>query len=198
MLVTRDEGVAAQMRALRNYGAPRKYFHTELGTNSRLDTIQAAVLNVKLPHLGVWNQTRYEIAEQYNILLSPLKSQGIVPLQNQTGEGHVYHLYTLRVAGNVDGENITSPVDRATLQARLLEAGVETGIHYPLPCHLQPAFAGLGYRQGDFPVAEQLSQEILSLPMYPGLTEAQINQVANALTGALRVSTQPVLLPLSA
>jgi dTDP-4-amino-4,6-dideoxygalactose transaminase len=198
MLVTRDEGVAAQMRALRNYGAPRKYFHTELGTNSRLDTIQAAVLNVKLPHLGVWNQTRYEIAEQYNILLSPLKSQGIVPLQNQTGEGHVYHLYTLRVVSNVDGEGSVSPVDRATLQAGLLEAGVETGIHYPLPCHLQPAFAGLGYRQGDFPVAEQLSQEILSLPMYPGLTEAQINQVANALTGALRASTQPVLLPLSA
>jgi dTDP-4-amino-4,6-dideoxygalactose transaminase len=183
MVVTRDEAVAAQLRALRNYGAPRKYYHTEMGTNSRLDTIQAAVLNVKLPHLGIWNQTRYEIAEQYNILLSPLKAQGLVPLQNQSGTGHVYHLYTLRVSTGTDGN--ACPVDRTVIQARLTAAGIETGIHYPLPCHLQPAFTGLGYRSGDFPVAEQLSQELLSLPMYPGLTDAQINQVVGALMQAL-------------
>ncbi len=183
MVVTRDEAVAAQLRALRNYGAPRKYYHTEMGTNSRLDTIQAAILNVKLPHLGIWNQTRYEIAEQYNILLSPLKAQGLVPLQNQAETGHVYHLYTLRVT---TGDELNAcPVDRATLQARLTAAGVETGIHYPLPCHLQPAFTGLGYRAGDFPVAELMSQEILSLPMYPGLTDAQIHQVVEALMQAL-------------
>jgi dTDP-4-amino-4,6-dideoxygalactose transaminase len=190
IVVTRDEAVAAQLRALRNYGAPRKYYHTEMGTNSRLDTIQAAVLNVKLPHLGIWNQTRYEIAEQYNILLSPLKAQGIVPLQNQAETGHVYHLYTLRVQTS---DPLTAcPIDRTALQERLSAAGIETGIHYPLPCHLQPAFTGLGYRAGDFPIAEQLSQEILSLPMYPGLTDAQIEQVVGALTQAL---TQP--LPLS-
>jgi dTDP-4-amino-4,6-dideoxygalactose transaminase len=185
MLVTRDESVAAQMRALRNYGAPRKYYHTEIGTNSRLDSIQAAVLNVKLPHLGVWNQTRYEIAEQYNILLSPLKAEGILPLQNQSGGGHVYHLYTVRVASDRGDGTVFCPIDRAVLQEKLLAAGIETGIHYPLPCHLQPAFTGMGYRLGDFPVAEQLSQEILSLPMYPGLTEAQINQVVSAITQAV-------------
>jgi dTDP-4-amino-4,6-dideoxygalactose transaminase len=184
MLVTQDESVAAQMRALRNYGAPRKYYHTEIGTNSRLDSIQAAVLNVKLPHLGIWNQTRYEIAEQYNILLSPLKSQGITPLQNQAGSGHVYHLYTVRIASDRPGE-VSCTLDRAVLQEQLLALGIETGIHYPLPCHLQPAFTGLGYRAGDFPVAEQLAQEILSLPMYPGLTEAQINQVVGAITQAV-------------
>jgi dTDP-4-amino-4,6-dideoxygalactose transaminase len=194
MLVTQDEAIAAQMRALRNYGAPRKYYHTEQGTNSRLDSIQAAVLNVKLPHLGIWNQTRYEIAEQYNILLSPFKSQGIMPLQNQAGEGHVYHLYTVRVMTDPDG--VSCPVDRATIQEHLAAAGIETGIHYPLPCHLQPAFTGLGYRAGDFPVSEQLCNEILSLPMYPGLTEAQINQVVDALAAALAA---PVIsLPLSA
>lgn len=193
MVVTRDEAVAAQLRALRNYGAPRKYYHTELGTNSRLDTIQAAILNVKLPHLGIWNQTRYEIAEQYNILLSPLRDRGLVPLQNQAETGHVYHLYTMRV---ITGDDLNAaPVDRATLQDRLTAAGVETGIHYPLPCHLQPAFAGLGYRAGDFPVAELMSQELLSLPMYPGLTDDQIAQVVDALTQALAI---PMPMPLSA
>jgi dTDP-4-amino-4,6-dideoxygalactose transaminase len=199
IVLTRDQAVAAQMRALRNYGAPRKYYHTEMGTNSRLDSIQAAVLNVKLPHLGIWNQTRYEIAEQYNILLSPLKELGLTPLQNQAGEGHVYHLYTLRVA-QADEANPSSPnpsnanpcaIDRDTLQQRLTEAGIESGVHYPLPCHLQPAFTNLGYRAGDFPVAEQLCQEIISLPMYPGLTDGQVTQVVDALTAAL----SPIALP---
>jgi dTDP-4-amino-4,6-dideoxygalactose transaminase len=143
--------------------------------------------------LGIWNQTRYETAEQYNILLSPLKQSGIVPLQNQAEIGHVYHLYTVRV---ISGEASNAcRIDRATLQERLLAAGVETGIHYPLPCHLQPAFASLGYRAGDFPVAEQLSEEILSLPMYPGLTEAQINHIVGALTDALET---PIPMQLSA
>ncbi|MBE9029136.1 DegT/DnrJ/EryC1/StrS family aminotransferase [filamentous cyanobacterium LEGE 11480] len=193
IVLTRDEAVAAQLRALRNYGAPRKYYHTEIGTNSRLDSIQAAILNVKLPHLGIWNQTRHEIAEQYNILLSPFKAQGIIPLQNQADTGHVYHLYTVRILSGEDGN--PAPISREVLQERLTAAGVETGIHYPLPCHLQPAFAGLGYRAGDFPVAEQMSQEILSLPMYPGLTEAQINQVVGALTDAIET---PMPMQLSA
>jgi dTDP-4-amino-4,6-dideoxygalactose transaminase len=188
IVVTRDEAIAAQMRALRNYGAPRKYYHTEFGTNSRLDSIQAAILNVKLPHLGIWNQTRHEIAEQYNILLSPLKAYGILPLQNQAGEGHVYHLYVVRVSPD-------SPITRAELQEQLTQLGIETGIHYPLPCHLQPAYTGLGYRAGDFPIAEQMSEEILSLPMYPGLTETQINAVVQALTAILESANA---LPLSA
>ncbi len=193
IVVTPDAAVAEQLRVLRNYGAARESYHTEIGANSRLDALQAAILSIKLPHLGIWNQTRYEIAEQYNILLSQLKPHGILPLQNQAKTGHVYHLYTVRV---VHGDVAAAcRCDRATLQARLEAAGVATAVHAPLPCHLQPAFSGLGYRAGDFPVAERMAQEILSLPMYPGLTEAQINQVVGALMEALEI---PTPMPLTA
>ncbi|MGG6263816.1 DegT/DnrJ/EryC1/StrS family aminotransferase [Leptolyngbya sp. AN03gr2] len=178
IVVTKDEAIAAKLRTLRNYGAPRKYFHTELGTNSRLDSIQAAILNVKLPHLPSWNRDRAQIAEQYNALLKPLQSRGLVPIFNQSGKGHVYHLYVMRVLKS-------ETVDRETLQARLEAQGIQTGIHYPLPCHLQPAFKNLGYRKGDFPVAESLCEEIISLPMYPGLTEAQVIQVVGAIEESL-------------
>jgi dTDP-4-amino-4,6-dideoxygalactose transaminase len=176
MVVTKDETVAQRVRSLRNYGAPRKYFHTEYGTNSRLDTIQAAILNVKLPHLTGWNRDRFHIAEQYNALLKPLNTKGILPIQNHGGRGHVYHLYVIRLLKSELGF-----VDREMIQAQLDEQGIQTGIHYPLPCHLQPAFKNLGYREGDFPVAEALCQEILSLPMYPGLSEANVIQVVGAI-----------------
>ncbi|BAU14772.1 DegT/DnrJ/EryC1/StrS family protein [Leptolyngbya sp. NIES-3755] len=178
IVVTKDEAIAAKLRTLRNYGAPRKYFHTEFGTNSRLDSIQAAILNVKLPHLPSWNRDRAQIAEQYNALLKPLQSRGLVPIFNQSGKGHVYHLYVMRVLKS-------EIVDRETLQERLEAQGIQTGIHYPLPCHLQPAFKKLGYREGDFPVAESLCEEIISLPMYPGLTEAQVIQVVGAIEESL-------------
>ncbi|NJR51770.1 MAG: DegT/DnrJ/EryC1/StrS family aminotransferase [Leptolyngbyaceae cyanobacterium CSU_1_3] len=179
MVVTKDESVAQMLRSLRNYGAPRKYFHTDYGTNSRLDTIQAAVLNVKLPYLGEWNRDRRRIADKYNTLLRPLHSQGILPIHNQSGAGHVYHLYIVRAlkSGCV--------VDREALQEQLNSQGIQTGIHYPLPCHLQPAFANLGYRSGDFPIAEALCQEIFSLPMYPGLTDSQITQVVGTIESVL-------------
>ena len=181
MVVTKDEAVALKLRSLRNYGAPRKYFHTELGTNSRLDSIQAAVLNVKLPHLKRWNRDRAQIAEQYNALLKPLYSRGLVPIHNQTGRGHVYHLYVMRLLKQ------KGLIDRETLQERLEAQGIQTGIHYPLPCHLQPAFKKLGYREGDFPVAESLCEEIVSLPMYPGMTEAQVIQVVGAIEESFAV-----------
>jgi dTDP-4-amino-4,6-dideoxygalactose transaminase len=187
MLVTRDAAVADRVYTLRNYGAPRKYHHTEFGTNSRLDTIQAAILAVKLPHLAGWNRDRQRSAEQYNSLLKPLKSAGLVPLQNHCGVGHVYHLYVVRVTA--------ADIERADLQAQLAAAGIDTGIHYPLPCHLQPAFLSLGYRQGDFPNAERLSAEMISLPMYPGLTEAQVMRVFEGLTTAL---ARPATLQISA
>lgn len=183
MVVTKDEDIAKKLRSLRNYGASRKYFHTEYGTNSRLDSVQAAVLGVKLPHLKSWNQDRYQIAEQYQALLKPLCSKGIVPIQNQSGKGHVYHLYVVRAAQQ--DENNRCPIDREQLQQRLEAHGVQTGVHYPLPCHLQPAFRQLGYRSGDFPNAELLCQEIFSLPMYPGLTEAQVIQVVGAIEESL-------------
>lgn len=178
IVVTKDEAIAMKLRSLRNYGAPRKYFHTEFGTNSRLDSIQAAILNVKLPHLPSWNRDRAQIAEQYNALLKPLQSRGLVPIFNQSGKGHVYHLYVMRLLKS-------ELIDRETLQARLEAQGIQTGIHYPLPCHLQPAFKNLGYRKGDFPVAENLCEEIISLPMYPGLTEAQVIQVVGAIEQSL-------------
>ncbi|MBD1846372.1 DegT/DnrJ/EryC1/StrS aminotransferase family protein [Cyanobacteria bacterium FACHB-63] len=193
MVVTKDEAIATKMRSLRNYGAPRKYFHTEFGTNSRLDSIQAAVLNVKLPYLQHWNRDRFQIAEQYNALLYPLHSRGLVPIQNQSGKGHVYHLYVLRVMQSEAGL-----VDRAVLQERLEAQGVQAGIHYPLPCHLQPAFKHLGYREGDFPVSERLCQEILSLPMYPGLTEAQVIQVVGTIEESLAAPAASNVVQISA
>ncbi len=179
MVVTRDQTVAQKLQSLRNYGAPKKYFHTEYGTNSRLDSIQAAILNVKLPHLAQWNRDRAQIAEQYNALLKPLLAKGITPIQNHSVKGHVYHLYVIRVSPE------QSAITREMLSTMLDAQGIQTGIHYPLPCHLQPAFENLGYRAGDFPVAERLCEEILSLPLYPGLRKAQIVQIVSAIESAL-------------
>lgn len=185
MLVTREEIIAHTMRSLRNYGATRKYFHTDFGTNSRLDTLQAAVLQAKLPHLYDWNCDRNRIAQQYDALLKPLAAYGIHPIANDCGEGHVYHLYVIRVTEE-------SPVERTALQSALAEAGIQTGIHYPIPCHLQPAFHSLGYGPGMFPEAETLSQTILSLPMYPGLTNAQIHQVVDAIRACVEAEVNSV------
>ncbi len=177
MLITNDSDVAEKMRTLRNYGAPSKYLHTEIGTNSRLDNLQAAVLNVKLPHLEKWNRDRTLAAQHYNTLLEPLKHQGIVPIANHSSSGHIYHLYVIRVTEK-------SRIDRNTLQEKLAQEGIQTGIHYPVPCHLQPAYQNLGNR-GDFPHTETLCQQILSLPMYPGLSNIQIEQVVRAIGRSL-------------
>ena len=187
MVVTREEIVAQTMRSLRNYGAPRKYFHTDYGTNSRLDTLQAAVLKTKLPYLQGWNGDRNRIAQQYDALLQPLASYGIIPLENQISGGHVYHLYVVRVTTDCS-------LDRDALQAGMTDLGIQTGIHYPIPCHLQPAFQHLGYPDGSFPHAEALSQEILSLPLYPGLSDVAIQQVVTSIKTLLGLSpekTQP-------
>ncbi|MCY7391977.1 MAG: DegT/DnrJ/EryC1/StrS aminotransferase family protein, partial [Leptolyngbyaceae cyanobacterium CAN_BIN12] len=183
MVVTREEIVAQTMRSLRNYGAPRKYFHTDYGTNSRLDTLQAAVLKTKLPYLQGWNGDRNRIAQQYNALLQPLASYGIIPLENQIGSGHVYHLYVVRVTTDC-------PLDRDALQAGMTDLGIQTGIHYPIPCHLQPAFQHLGYADGSFPHSEALSQEILSLPLYPGLSDRAIQQVVTSVKTLLGLSSE--------
>jgi dTDP-4-amino-4,6-dideoxygalactose transaminase len=174
MLITKEWLVAETMRSLRNYGASRKYYHTDVGTNSRLDTLQAAVLSAKLPYLNSWNSDRRAIAQQYDRLLAPLQHRGLIPISNHSGDGHVYHLYVIRATQ-------ACPVDRSLLQAELEVQGIQTGIHYPIPCHLQPAFQHLGYNVGDFPNAETLAQEILSLPMYPGLSHDQIHQVVTAI-----------------
>jgi len=179
MLVTQQEAVAQTVRSLRNYGATRKYFHTDPGgTNSRLDTLQAGVLSLKLPHLMSWNAERNRLAAYYDQAIAPLATSGLLPIKNVSGRGHVYHLYVIRVTNDC-------PVDRTRLQLELNGQDIQTSIHYPIPCHLQPAFQSLGYRAGDFPHSEALSQEILSLPMYPGLTTAQIDRVAAAIRAVI-------------
>ena len=202
IFVTSDSTVAQTMRTLRNYGAPKKYFHTEVGTNSRLDTMQAAILQIKLPYLKGWNTDRNRSADRYHQALKPLSKQGILPLQNQAGKGHVYHLYLVRViqnaaktlgGANYASANYASTIDRDTLMERLDAVGVQTGIHYPLPCHLQPGFQFLGYREGDFPVAEKLSREIVSLPMFPGLSDRQIDRVTHSLADAIAQSDERLM-----
>ncbi|WP_189523281.1 DegT/DnrJ/EryC1/StrS family aminotransferase [Nostoc sp. PA-18-2419] len=178
MLLTQNSDVAQKMARLRNYGASQKYFHTEPGTNSRLDTLQAAILHQKLPYLPQWNRDRLTIAEEYDRELAPLATFGIIPLENQSDTGHVYHLYVIRV-------DDSCPIERQQLQEELIVAGIQTGIHYPIPCHLQPAFTYLGYQPGDFPQAEKLSKQILSLPMYPGLSSSQIKEVVAAIANAV-------------
>lgn len=182
MLLTQQELIAQTARSLRNYGAVRKYFHTEAGgTNSRLDTLQAAVLNLKLPYLEGWNQARNQIGQQYDQRLAALEELGVIPMRNDSGTGHVYHLYVVRITADC-------PVDRTALQLQLQEQGIQTGIHYPVPCHLQPAFKSMGHQPGDFPATEKLSQELLSLPMYPGMTAEQADQVMNAIAQAIHQS----------
>jgi dTDP-4-amino-4,6-dideoxygalactose transaminase len=180
MVVTTDADVAAKMRRLRNYGSSQKYVHIESGTNSRLDTLQAAVLHKKLPYLSQWNSDRLTIAQMYDKELAPLASAGIIPMENQSGTGHIYHLYVIKI-------DDSCPLSRQQLQAQLTVAGIQTGIHYPIPCHLQPAFSYLGYQQGDFPQSEKLSQQILSLPMYPGLKNSQITEVIDAINSSLKL-----------
>ncbi len=181
MVLTRDPDVAKKMIRLRNYGASQKYFHTEVGTNSRLDTLQAALLHQKLPYLPSWNRERLSLAQQYDTELAPLASGGIIPMQNHSSEGHVYHLYVIKI-------HDSSAIERDQLQEKLTLSGIQTGIHYPIPCHLQPAFINLGYEVGDFPHAEKLAKQILSLPLYPGLKNNQVKEVVAAI--ALNLSAE--------
>lgn len=162
-IVTRDPALAQQVRMLRNYGQSRKYHHEITGWNSRLDTVQAAILSVKLRHLPAWNAARARHAAAYAHALAgaPVTLPRVAPDRT-----HVYHLYVIRTKRRDD------------LVAFLAERGVSCVIHYPIPIHLQKAYAGLGYRPGSFPVAERLAGEIVSLPMYPELTDEQIAHVA--------------------
>lgn len=170
MVVTNDPALAEWVRMYRNYGQRVKYHHEVQGYNHRLDTLQAAVLRVKLGYLDGWNGARRQHAATYaaHLAATPMVS---LPSEPAWAEG-VYHLYVVR---------IRPPLQRQALQDYLRAAGIATGIHYPIPLHLQPAFAGLGYGRGDFPVAEQLAEEILSLPMYPELSPEMIAAVAQAI-----------------
>ena len=169
-VTTRDEGYAETLRKLRDWGAEEKYLHVMKGFNFRLDEIQAAILRVKLRRLEAWTELRRRHASAYSNLLStaPLTA----PAESSEVR-HVYHLYVVRTP------------DRDRLRSELHAAGIQAGIHYPMPVHLQPAYADLGHRAGDFPVAERAADEVLSLPLYPELTTAAIERVAHAVTSSL-------------
>jgi dTDP-4-amino-4,6-dideoxygalactose transaminase len=169
-VLTSDRAVADRIRALRNHGGVTRYEHTELGVNSRLDSLQAVVLTAKLARLDAWNDARREAAAYYDMLLADVPD--VIAPRVVDGNEHVFHLYVIR-----------SP-RRDELSAALTAAGIGTGIHYPAPVHRLKAFEFLGYRQGAFPVAERLAGEILSLPMFPGITRRQQEQVVEALIPA--------------
>ncbi len=169
-VVTNDQALAERVRLLSQHGSTVKYHHLVPGYNSRLDTIQAAILRIKLRHLDAWNEARGRHAAAYDRLLAHLP----VLLPKRVPEtSHVFHLYVVRVP------------EREAVARRLLNQGVQTGIHYPVPLHLQPAYADLGLGVGSFPNAEAAAPELLSLPMFPELTESQIEHVCRALEEAL-------------
>lgn len=163
-VLTNDEELAERIKMVRVHGAPSKYEHTVLGINSRLDSIQAAVINVKLNYIDKWNELRRQHAARYTELMSNIP--GIIFPAIAKENTHVFHQYTLQV------EN------RTGLQTHLREQGVGTGIHYPIPLHLQPAFGSLDYKEGDFPISESIAQKVISLPMYPELPVAHQEYVA--------------------
>jgi len=165
-VTTDDPEIAARCRMLRDHGSPRKYYHDAVGYNYRMSGFQGAVLGVKLPHLDAWTDARRAHAARYNELLA---DANVVTPVEAPGRKHVYHLYVIRCA------------DRDGLRAALDEAGIASGIHYPLPVHLQKAYADLGYAEGSLPVTERVAAEILSLPMFPELTDEQIDRVAAAV-----------------
>jgi dTDP-4-amino-4,6-dideoxygalactose transaminase len=171
--VLTDSGdLAARMRMIADHGSRSKYEHDVIGFNSRLDTLQAVVLSAKLRRLAEWNAARQAAARRYDALLADVGE--VITPRILDGNDHVWHLYVVRVP------------DRDRVLKELHGAGIGAGIHYPVPLHLTAAFAGLGYGEGAFPVAERTTREILSLPIFPGITPAQQERVASVLIAALR------------
>ena len=166
MVVTSDAKLTRKLRMLRDWGAEKKYEHVHKGYNYRLETMQGAILRVKLRHLEDWTEARRAAAARYNNLLA---GSGIPTPREVPDTRHVYHIYAIR-----------SP-NRDELQAEMTKAGIQTGIHYPTPVHLLPAYVDLGYTKGQFPHSEKAAAEVLSLPIYPELTLAMQERVADAL-----------------
>jgi dTDP-4-amino-4,6-dideoxygalactose transaminase len=171
-VTTNSDDLAEGLRMLRNHGGTKKYEHLEIGVNSRLDGLQAVVLAAKLARLDEWNDERRAAAERYGELLKGVDE--VVAPEVVSGNEHVWHLYVIRAP------------ERDSVLAKLGAAGVGAGIHYPAPIHLLPAFAGMCTGPGSFPFAEQLAAEILSLPMFPGITEQQQEYVVEQVAKALR------------
>lgn len=166
-VTTDNEDLANRIITLRNYGSSEKYFNEEIGYNNRLDEMQAVFLRVKLNYLQEWTNQRKEIAQWYYESLQEM-SDLILPYVHGNAD-HVYHLYVVRTS------------NRQNLQQELREKGVQTMIHYPVPPHLQKAYRHLGYKEGDFPIAEEIARTCLSLPVWPGMTEIDVFEIANLI-----------------
>ncbi len=166
-VITNDTEIANTVRMMKDHGRTEKYLHDFAGVNSRLDTLQAAILGVKLAHLEEWTEARRTVAAKYHGALSEC-SWLTLPTEIPGGR-HVYHLYVIQS----DRRN--------KLMKHLANDGISTGIHYPVPLHRQSAFASLGYRKGDFPVAEQLADSILSIPIYPELRDQQLSRIVRSI-----------------
>jgi len=179
-VTTNDEDVARKIRMLRDHGQARKYYHDMEGYNGRLDAIQARILLVKLGHLMQWNSARRERAAEYNRLLGTADSAVTIPFEASWSRA-VYHLYVIRT------EN------REGLMVHLKDAGVGTGIHYPIPLHMQQAYRSLDYAPSDFPICERVASEIVSLPMFPQLQPEQQKRVVNSIVEFVGSCTPPAL-----
>jgi dTDP-4-amino-4,6-dideoxygalactose transaminase len=166
-IVTNKKILAEKIRIMRDVGQSKKYYHTLFGYNSRLDTLQAAILSVKLKKLNLWNKQRKVLARLYDQLLADLPI--VLPPKPNRGLNGNYHLYVIRTT------------KRDQLLEYLKDKGVYGGIHYPIPVHLQKALKGLGYQKGDFPITEKYAQEILSLPIYPQLRENEVRQISKLI-----------------
>jgi dTDP-4-amino-4,6-dideoxygalactose transaminase len=175
-VVTSDPALARKIRIMRSWGEERRYEHTVKGFNYRMDGIQGAILRVKLRHLERWTEARRARSADY---ARAFAGTGIVTPVERTGCRHVYHVYAVRLA------------QREATRAALQAAEIQTGVHYPIPVHLQPAHAELGYAVGAFPVSEGLAMQVLSLPMFPEMTKEQVQTVAAAVLAAERVSPVP-------
>jgi dTDP-4-amino-4,6-dideoxygalactose transaminase len=170
MVVTNDPALAERMRMLRTHGWKKKYYSEEVGYNSRIDALQAAILQAKFPYVDSWNEKRRDLAHRYTEHLAPM---GIVtPMEHDWGK-HVYHLYIIRSA------------KRDELQAFLKQKGIASDVYYPLPPHLSVPCRKFGYKEGDFPHAELASQQTLALPLYPELTLSQQDEVIAAVQGGV-------------
>ena len=170
VVLTRDEALAEKLRSLRNHGATQKYFHSDVGGNFRLDAVQAAALRVKLPHLEQWHEERRNNAHSYMEALSDLEDRGLLRLPRELpGRRHVFNQFVVRLE------------QRDALQDHLNSNRIGTAVYYPLPLHLQDCFEALGYRTGSLPVSEQAARDVLALPVYPGLNEAQRHKVIRCI-----------------
>jgi len=171
LITTNDDELADKIRTLRMHGAKPKYYHHVIGYNTRLDTIQAAILAVKLNHLEEWTTKRRDNARFYSKALSDITEDELELPQIAEGRKHIFNQYTIRVKNG----------RRDNLKEFLEGQGISTAIYYPLPLHLQPCFSFLGYKRGDFPVAEEASKEVLSLPVYPDLEREEREYVVKKI-----------------